>query len=388
MDRRSFLAIGLTGAASVTVGATGALGVSTILEQRANGAVGRSIVPFYGVHQSGISTPLQSHGNLVAFNLKPDARQQEVQALLRLWSTDAALLQSGRPAMADSAPELAITPASLTVTIGIAHSAFVRADVASRWPFAATEIPAYSIDALQPDWTGGDLVLQICANDAMSVAHATRELVKDAKPFASVAWSQSGSMPGVDVNPGETPRNHMGFKDGTGNPLPGTRVFEQTVWNNGATQPWFAGGSALVIRRIRMDLDRWETLTPQQMEAAFGRHLTSGAPLGATNEFQRVDLDGRDTRGLPLIPINAHVRRATLKKDLYRRPFNYADGPSEMGLLFVAYCADIQQYLDIQASLAEYDAINTWTTPIGSAMFAVPPGAPEPGAWVGESLFS
>lgn len=388
MDRRSFLGMSLTGAAGLTVGATGATGAAVVLDRRAEGAAGEAVVPFHGMHQPGIDTPLQSHGTIVGFTLRDDCDASRLQSLLRLWSADAALLMSGRPAMGDAAPELARTPASLTVTFGLAHAAFVRGGVESKWPFNATAIPAYAIDRLEPQWTGGDLFMQVCANDAMTVSHAVRELIKDARPFADVAWVQSGSMPGVGINPGETPRNHMGFKDGTGNPVPGTAIFDTTVWNDGREQAWFAGGSAVAVRRIRIDMDRWERVVPKEMEAAFGRHLTTGAPLGGTHELQPLDLDARKTDGTFVIPEDAHARRAFFPSDIFRRPFNYDDGPSDMGLLFIAYCADIGQYLDIQASLAQKDALNRWTTPIGSAMFVIPPGAPRPGAWIGETLFS
>ena len=388
MDRRSFLGLGLTGAAGVTVGSTAALGAKAFLDKRAEGAVGETTVPFHGAQQSGIASPLQSVGAIAAFTLRDDCDAARLQSLLRLWSADAALLQAGKPAMADAAPELATTPASLTITFGLAHATFVRGGVADKWPFAATAIPAFPIDALEPQWTGGDLFVQVCANDALTVSHALRELVKDARPFADIAWTQHGTMPQVGVNPHATPRNLMGFKDGTGNPLPGTSTFEATVWNDGAKQSWFANGSAVAIRRIRMNLDLWEKLQPQQMEAAFGRYVTTGAPLGGTHEFERADLVRRDANGEPVIPVDAHIRRATLETDIYRRVFNYDDGPNDAGLLFIAYCADIQQYLDIQQSLAEQDAINTWTTPVGSAMFVIPPGAPTPDSWVGETLFS
>lgn len=385
MDRRSFIGMGLTGAAGATIGSTGALGVTAFRDKRAEGAVGEAVVAFHGVRQSGIATPQQSVGTVVAFTLKPGT---QLPALLRLWSTDAALLQSGNPAMADAAPELARTPASLTITFGLAHAAFVHGGVEEQWPFAATAIPAYAVDALDPRWTGGDVFVQVCANDALTVSHAVRELVKDARPFADIAWTQSGSMPQIGVNPRQTPRNHMGFKDGTGNPVPGTETFDRTVWNDGARQTWFANGSAVAVRRIRMQLDMWEKLQPQQMEAAFGRYVTSGAPLGGTNEFELPDLITRNAKGEPVIPVDAHIRRARLETDIYRRVYNYDDGPDDLGLLFIGYCADIQQYLDIQQSLAEQDAINTWTTPVGSAMFVIPPGTPDEQSWVGETLFS
>jgi len=88
----------------------------------------------------------------------------------------------------------------------------------------------------------------------------------------------------------------------------------------------------------------------------------------------------------------ARAHQRTRDEVILRRPYNY-DDPAEpghisnAGLLFTAYQADpVKQYLPIQRRLAEQDSLNTWTTPIGSAVFAIPPGAQE-GGFVGEGLF-
>lgn len=79
---------------------------------------------------------------------------------------------------------------------------------------------------------------------------------------------------------------------------------------------------------------------------------------------------------------------------MLRRAYNYDDGPSgedsvsDSGLLFAAYQCDVdQQYLPVQRRLAESDHLNLWTVPVGSAVFAIPPGCQE-GGYVGEGLFS
>lgn len=393
MDRRSFLGMGLTGAAGVAAGATGALAIGALDEVASKGAVGRATVPFHGVHQPGIETPHASHVTLVAFRLHDDTVGDGLQRLLRLWSTDASLLQSGEPALADSNPELARTPASLTVTIGLGRRVFERSGLAHRWPLSYREIPAFDIDRLDPRWTGGDLFLQVSANDGTTVSHAVRELMKDALPFASRAWQQSGWHAQPDVNPGEGARNLLGFKEGAGNPMPGSERFAAVVWNDGAAQPWFTGGSTVVVRRIRVDLDRWDQVPPAMQDAAFGRHMTNGAPMGGTSEFQRPDFTAKDAAGALVIPEDAHIRRAEAKRNIFRRAFNYDDGltpegRSDAGLLFVAFGSDIDRYVGIQARLATRDALNVWTTPVGSAMFVVPPGARDEREWVGESLFA
>ncbi len=45
------------------------------------------------------------------------------------------------------------------------------------------------------------------------------------------------------------------------------------------------------------------------------------------------------------------------------------------------------QFVPLQQRLDQADALNTWTTAIGSAVFAVLPGF-EPGGWLGEALFA
>ncbi len=59
---------------------------------------------------------------------------------------------------------------------------------------------------------------------------------------------------------------------------------------------------------------------------------------------------------------------------------------SESGLIFVSFQADIdRQFTPMQQRLADLDLLNEWTTPIGSAVFAIPPGCRE-GGFIGETL--
>ncbi|MGO0577251.1 hypothetical protein [Ornithinimicrobium panacihumi] len=73
-----------------------------------------------------------------------------------------------------------------------------------------------------------------------------------------------------------------------------------------------------------------------------------------------------------------------------RRPYIYEepgpDGQPTTGLIFAAYQADpVAQFLPVQQRLAEGDLLNLWTTPVGSAVFALLPGWQESG-WPGERL--
>jgi dye decolorizing peroxidase len=129
-------------------------------------------------------------------------------------------------------------------------------------------------------------------------------------------------------------------------------------------------------------------------ENAVGRRLESGAPLSGDHEHDEPDFGALDPGGLPLMPDYAHVTRAHVSDPglkILRRPYNYdlapdAAGRPEMGLIFAAFQADIRrQFVPIQRRLADRDLLNQWITPIGSAVFAIPPGCAE-GGWIGEQV--
>lgn len=171
--------------------------------------------------------------------------------------------------------------------------------------------------------------------------------------------------------------------------------FDQILFSDGSEQRWMRGGSSLVLRRIRMTMDTWEEIDRTSRELSVGRRLDTGAPLTGRNERDPADFEAIDETGLPVIPPESHMARARQRnrgEAMLRRPYNYDDPPedgeiSNSGLLFTAYQADpVRTYIPVQRRLAEQDALNTWTIPIGSAVFALPPGAPE-GGYVGQTLF-
>lgn len=81
------------------------------------------------------------------------------------------------------------------------------------------------------------------------------------------------------------------------------------------------------------------------------------------------------------------------RQEIFRRPYNYdvppkegSDQVSESGQIFVSVQADLLgQFVPIQQRLADLDLLNQWTTPIGSAVFALPPGCAE-GGFLGKSV--
>lgn len=386
MARRRFIGGGAAGAVGFGVGAAIFAGA------RESGAGAPATEPFYGVHQAGIATPPQARAAFVAMDLRPGTARDDIVGALRIWTGDAARLTQGRPALADTEPELASRPARLTVTIGLGTRVFERCGLEARRPPWLAPLPPFPVDRLDPAYCGGDLLLQVCAEESTAVSHAVRVLCRSVRSLMSVRWVQHGFRDGP---PGATPRNLMGQVDGTANIAAGAD-FDRLVWDDGTAQPWLAGGTSVVLRRIAMTLDTWDEIDPSARELTVGRTLGNGAPLTGTDEFDDPDFTAVDANGITVIPPSSHIARAHHRHDgerFLRRAYNYDDAPapgaiSNSGLLFTAYQRDVSaQFLPVQRRLAEFDALNVWTTPIGSAVFAVPPGARGPDEYIGQTLF-
>ncbi|MGW4498729.1 Dyp-type peroxidase [Micromonospora sp. NPDC004336] len=379
----------LAGAAAVTAARSGAPGVRPVAPVA---EIGGAVEPFHGPRQAGVATEPQAHASFVALTLRAGTDRAALGRMLRLLSDDAARLTQGRPALADTEPELGLLPARLTVTFGFGPGLYAAAGLDDRRPASVAPLPAFRVDRLQPRWSGGDLLLQICADDPVTVAHAQRVLVKDSRPFATVRWVQQGFRRGAGVEPGYTQRNLFGQLDGTANPRPGGPL-ETAVWVPDGPA-WLRDGTTLVLRRISMNLESWDLLGRTDRELAVGRRLDTGAPLTGVAEHDEPDFAATGPDGLAVIPDFSHLTRARVGEDrlkILRRPYNYdgvptADGGADSGLIFASYQADVaRQFLPIQRRLAERDLLNEWTTPIGSAVFAIPPGCPD-GGWIGQQL--
>lgn len=386
MDRRSFLVGSLGAVSSGLVGAGLATVGSQMIGKESKNGSSNSLEPFFGKHQSGISSAPQENATWISFNLLPNTKRSEIHRLMRLWTADASLMADAHPAMGDNEGTLASGETGLTITFGISHAGLLRIGREHMWQWPITELPVFSTDKLNEQWNGGDLVLQICGNDRVRVHHAARELVTDAKPFAVPKWIQSGFLPSHELQNNLTPRNLMGQRDGTANFSPDSEEFARTVWCDAGA---FAFGTSMVIRRIRMNLDKWESLSPDLKSKVIGRDISTGAPLGSQEEFDQPDLEARDHHGL-VIPADAHMRRAReSKQKIHRRGYNYQseqpDSSIESGLIFVSYQSSPEQFNEIQSRLSQLDSLNTWTTAIGSALFAVFPGCAE-GSWIGEGI--
>jgi deferrochelatase/peroxidase EfeB len=286
----------------------------------------------------------------------------------------------------------------LTLTFGVGPTLFVqsgddRVGLASRRPEALAELPSFDTDALDPSLSGGDLCIQACADDEQVAFHAVRELLRLGHGIVSLRWSQMGFLPRVED--GVSPRNLMGFRDGTNNILgDDVAALERFVWVGSEGPSWLRRGSYLVARRIDIRIDEWDGSSLAEQEEAIGRRKESGAPLTGRQERDDVDLAAVDVDGLPLIPPNAHVRVSAPGSNggarILRRSYSFVDrgvGRLAAGLLFLAFQRDPRsQFVPIQRQLARADALNRYARHTGSAVFAMFPGTRRGGA-LGDGLF-
>lgn len=369
-----------------------------------------AMVAFYGDHQAGITTPPQDHLLLATFDVTATTRA-ELADLLAQWTATAAALTTGQTVPgpvgaafppADTGEAVGLGPARLTITLGLGPSLFDdRFGLTERRPAALADLPSFAGDALDPLRSGGDLCLQVCADQAQVAFHAVHNLTRQALGAAALRTLQTGfaQAAGSTGPTGQSPRNLLGFKDGTNNlPSGDGQTMDHVVWvSHDTDQRWMQGGTYLVVRRIQIHLEAWNRTSLMGQEQTIGRHKMSGAPLGALHEHDPVRLGALDSNGLPVIPDNAHIRVAAPSTNhgarFLRRAYNFADGLDpdsgelDAGLLFVCFQKDPRsQFVPVQTRLSTQDALNEYLVHTASGVFACPPGT-QPGQSWAENLW-
>jgi deferrochelatase/peroxidase EfeB len=382
--------------------------------------------PFFGPRQRGIATPQQTHSYFAAFDCLAKSRD-ELKTMLQAWTNAAARMSAGETARdlgkdlsiegPDGGSALGLPPELLTITFGFGAALFVkdgadRYGLAGKRPAALVDLPKFNGDQqLEPARTGGDLSVQACADDPQVAFHAVRELARLSYGAAEIRWGQAGFLPEAPAD--ETPRNLMGFKDGTNNPpraranvsADTPRSFDDVVWVGDEGPDWMRGGSYLVARRIRISLEHWDRSEVDFQEQVIGRRKYSGAPIGKVNEHDSLGLDRVDADGNPLIADTAHVRLGAAATNggaqIFRRSYSYNDGVRftaerwppwrqgmmyDAGLFFVCYQRDPREgFIKIYKNMSKLDALNQFTTHTGGGLFACPGGVRE-GEFIGQRL--
>ncbi|HEX7717318.1 MAG TPA: iron uptake transporter deferrochelatase/peroxidase subunit [Marmoricola sp.] len=372
--------------------------------------------PFHGEHQAGIVTPAQDRLHFASFDVTTDSRE-ELVALLRSWTAAAAAMTAGRAVGSgtatsydspptDTGEALGLPPSGLTLTFGFGPTLFEkdgrdRFGLGSQRPAALRRLPHFPADNLDPARSDGDLCVQACANDPQVAVHAIRNLARIGFGTVAVRWAQLGfGRTSSTVRAQETPRNLLGFKDGTANlKAEDTAELDEFVWvgpGDDAAAEWLAGGSYLVARRINMHIETWDRTSLREQEGLVGRDRAHGAPLSGGGEFTELDLGIEGSNG-PLIPMDAHVRLAHPTQNdgtrLLRRGYNFTDGSDSLGrldagLFFIAFVRDPDRhYVPMQRRLSSQDGLMEYLQHTGSGLWAVPPGVRE-GEHLGQALFA
>ena len=417
-SRRGLLAALGMGGAGLLVGA--AAGVGGVFAAQAAGktAAASDVVPFLGEHQAGIVTPAQDRMHLAAFDVTASTRGSLI-SLLKDWTEAIAQLTAGQEIGAtgavggnyDAPPEdtgeaIDLSASHLTVTIGFGRSLFVdakgedRYGLAKHLPEALIELPHFSGDMLEEARSGGDLIVQACADDPQVAVHAVRNLARIAFGRAAMRWSQIGFGRTSSTSTSQvTPRNLFGFKDGTANiKAESPDVVNEHVWVSGqpAASAWMDGGTYMVARRINMVIETWDRSMLSEQEKVIGRTKGTGAPLSGGEEFTTPDfaLQGREG---PLIAADSHVALTHPDHNggvqMLRRGFNFTDGTDglgrlDAGLFFIAFVVDARtHYVPMQSKISKQDLLQEYLRHTGSGLYAVPPGVSAAGEYLGQGLF-
>jgi deferrochelatase/peroxidase EfeB len=402
ISRRDFLKM----TASVGVGlALGASGMAIVDNAIVNPVSSTNVIgdssadriPMYGEHQAGIITPQQTYAYLVSFRIMVTDRPSLVN-LLRSWtkfcdlSTAGGTMRTGdNPLLPpDDTGETLDLPASrLTATFGFGPTFFNengkdRFGIASKMPAYLKDIPRMPSENLNPSLSGGDICIQVCAEDQQVAFHAIRNFIRLSTGSATVNWMVEGFISGGSS--GETPRNLFGFKDGTANNLHQTQEgYKDVIWAGNNEPSWMRGGTYMAYRKVRMLLEVWDRSSLTDQEDTFGRHKESGAPYGKVGEYASVDASK--------MPIGAHVRLAKeAGTQIHRRAYSFTDGIDprtgnvNAGLLFISFQRNPdEQFIPLLRLMQSKDALNEYTSHVASGLFACPGGIRE-GQYIGQSI--
>ena len=390
MDRREFLKKAGIGGAGLALGVSGASAFfANKAQEEKKISDGGEEISFYGEHQAGITTPMQKNIYFVVLDLHSTDKEEVIQ-MFKDWTDYSSKLvdgelvkKNGSNALlppSDTGETVGLNPYRLTLTFGVSADFLKKMGLEKKRPKEFRDLPPFPKEQLQEKYTGGDIVIQACADDEQVAFHAVRNLVRKARNTVTMKWSQSGFAAIGDRM--STPRNLFGFKDGTAN-VTKEKDFDKVIWTD--SDDWMKGGTYMAVRRIQMFLETWDRTNLQEQENTFGRYKESGAPFGKKDEFDEVDL--------ALLPVDSHVRLAKeVNKPIYRRSYSYSDGivdktgQFDTGLLFLAFQKNPDSFVKVQTNLGAQDKMNEYVTHIGSGLFACFAGVKK-GEYLGQKLF-
>ncbi|MFJ7155514.1 Dyp-type peroxidase [Streptomyces sp. NPDC101118] len=246
----------------------------------------------------------------------------------------------------------------------------------TRRPRQLAPMPGFAGDLLDPQRTGGDVLVQVGGKSEADVREAVGRVLRGA-PGWKVRWRIDGFRErGREENGRGIARNPFHFDDGFGNPNGERGIADTALVRAGDGEPeWAVGGSYQVVRVVRLATALWDRDSVEEQERIIGRRRDGrwldGTPVGERPEF------GADPRGRAT-PLDSHVRLAAPDRHnpppLVRRSYAYDRGDADRGVLFSCFQRDLAAGFEaVQARLAGVEAMAKYTLTVGGGYFFVPP---------------
>ncbi|PSU25876.1 deferrochelatase/peroxidase EfeB [Photobacterium phosphoreum] len=403
LSRRNVLKKLVIGSAVFTVPAI-------VAQEREVGSHYKKKIDYQGIHQAGVITKEQKNVSFISCNVTA-MTLAELKMLFKVLTGRIAYLTQSNNLLVNDNDKMPpfesgmlgghLDPDSLTVTVSLGANLFdSRFGLQQLKPRHLVEMKSFPNDQLDPNWCGGDIGLQICANSPESVVYALRDILQHTSMYIVPRWKMDGFLPSRDIDNKTTPVNLFGFKDGTGNaPANNTDLMDDLVWVTAKDKEphWCIGGSYQAVRLIRFNLEFWDRTPLEDQENDFGRHKITGAPIGMKHEHDSPEYE-TDPHGDRIL-FNSHMRRAEPRNPerytakLRRRSYSYSLGINnfgmlDMGLIFICYQKNLQKgFIDTQKRL-NGEPLERYIKPFGGSYYFVLPGVKANDDYLGQALFN
>jgi deferrochelatase/peroxidase EfeB len=283
--------------------------------------------------------------------------------------------------------------AFLTITLGLSDSGVKKLALAEP-PADLRTIPWSDLldDGKAPADTGGDLVLQICADSLYICEHVVRRVEEELGDKFALNTAFIGSQR-YSTRSGRTSRREgralIGFLDGTSNldprnsdadaklvfvkpgeldypknpdpgPLPGPNPYETKPEDQPPVFPplnpvpetepeWTKDGTYMAVRVSTFDTKSWDTDSQDDQEQTIGRFKVSGASLDLPDDPDQLEVEPafKDDKANLAVSPHAHIRKANprggeedAKRRILRRGYPLiapGDGELQRGLIFISF---------------------------------------------------
>ncbi|WP_443050903.1 Dyp-type peroxidase [Streptomyces sp. H27-D2] len=270
------------------------------------------------------------------------------------------------------------------VRVGIGLGASLLAP-SQRCPRQLKAMPVFAGDVLDPQYSHGDVLVQVAGSDTGEVREAAERVLQKASDWR-MRWQIDGFRAENRADDGRgLARNPFGFTEGFGNPSSQREAAQRMLVRDDSSEPdWAVGGSYQVVRIIRFATELWDQDSLGEQERIIGRRRggrwLDGTPPGEEPNFT-ADPHGKMT------PLDAHVRMAAPDRrsppPLVRRSYSYDRGNGDTGLIFSCFQRDLATgFAAVQKRLAG-EALAQYVLTVGGGYFFVPPAGE---AWLRELI--